>query len=157
MTFGCWVAETNPAWSAIYPIPARIDPTKVSELANQVGACSDLSLQVNTEGVSGVNKERVPSRAADTATYLLSAADLCLRGIIGPGRHIRARWQVRGSKVATIESHPTLAAMAAIRKADQLFASEGALRGTLMILSKGCMRLSESFERAANRVSRRRF
>ncbi len=141
--FACWVAETNAAWSAIYPIPNRLNPTKIYELSGRFEAGRDLSTQPNADG---------PSRAARTATYLLSAADLCLRGIVGPGRHIRARLQPHSSKLETIESRPTLAAMAAICKADRLLATEGLLRGGFIVLSKGCMQLSQSFERAANRV-----
>ena len=146
--FACWVAKANPAWSAIYPTPFGIDRVKVSELAAQFEKGLDCSNQPNPI----VSEERAPSRAARIATYLLSAADLTLRGIVGPGRYIRGGVVPHGSKLEAIESRPTLAAMAAICSADRLLATEGLLRGSLIALSKVCMRLSRSFQRAANRV-----
>lgn len=155
--FACWVAEENPVWSAIYPIPSGVDPTKVSELSGRFEAGSDVSSQPNAGGPPVVSEERLPSRTARIATDLLSAVDLCLRGIVGPGRHIRARLQPHRVSLEPVASRPTLAAMAAICKADQLLATEGLQRGGLIVLAKGCMRLSQSFERAANRVQPKAF
>jgi hypothetical protein len=150
--FACWVSKESPAWSMIYPIPSGLDSTKVSELSEQFEGGPDVSNKTNIGDVPAIIEKRAPSRAARAAKYLLSAIDLSLRGLVGPGRHIRARLRPWSSSLEPIETRPTLGAIAAICNADRLLASEGLHRASLIVLSKVCLRLSRSFDRAANRV-----
>ena len=69
-----------------------------SRVSGRFEAGSDFSSQPNAGDPPAVSEEGVPPRASRIATYLLSAVDLSLRRIVGPGRHIRARLQPHGVK-----------------------------------------------------------
>jgi hypothetical protein len=173
--FAHWVAKTNPAWSQIFPIaavesaasaalayvePVRPQVPPVSELS-EVARVSDADCQTNqTAGarmpaVAGSAlvpthqplSQYQPSMVGRTVIYLLSGADLALRGHVGPARSLRQNMQAGAAPPRVIETRPTLAAIKLVKYVDQVGCGQRPVSQVRSDVARALNRVAQIFGR----------